>query len=55
MAGTQWVWEETRHVRGLLQNPAIARRIGEAAQDFAGRQAAALDAAMTLIEPLLPA
>jgi 3-deoxy-D-manno-octulosonic-acid transferase len=44
-----------RHLRGLLANPAIARRIGEAAQDFAGRQGAALVAAMTLIEPLLPA
>jgi 3-deoxy-D-manno-octulosonic-acid transferase len=44
-----------RHIRGLLANPAIARRIGEAAADYAGRQGAALDAAMTLIEPLLPA
>src|SRR5206468_1446571 len=44
-----------RHIRGLLDNPLIAKRIGEAAQDFAGRQAQALDAAMALIEPLLPA
>jgi 3-deoxy-D-manno-octulosonic-acid transferase len=44
-----------RHIRGLLENPAIARRVGEAAQDFAGRQAQALDAALALIEPLLPA
>jgi 3-deoxy-D-manno-octulosonic-acid transferase len=44
-----------RHLRGLLQNPAIARRMGEAAQDFAGRQIAELDAALALIEPLLPA
>jgi 3-deoxy-D-manno-octulosonic-acid transferase len=44
-----------RHIRGLLDNPAIARRIGEAAQDFAARQAAALEAAMALLEPLLPA
>jgi 3-deoxy-D-manno-octulosonic-acid transferase len=44
-----------RHLRGLLQNPAIARRTGEAARAFAGRQAAALDEAMALIEPLLPA
>jgi 3-deoxy-D-manno-octulosonic-acid transferase len=44
-----------RHLRGLLQNPVIAQRLGEAAQDFAGRQAEALDAAMALIEPLLPA
>jgi 3-deoxy-D-manno-octulosonic-acid transferase len=44
-----------RHLRGLLANPAIAQRIGEAAADFAGRQGAALAEAMTLIEPLLPA
>jgi 3-deoxy-D-manno-octulosonic-acid transferase len=44
-----------RHIAGLLANPTIARRIGEAAQDFAGRQGAALTAAMALIEPLLPA
>lgn len=43
------------HIRGLLQNPTIARRIGLAAQDFAGRQSQALEAAMALIEPLLPA
>jgi 3-deoxy-D-manno-octulosonic-acid transferase len=39
----------------LLANPAIARRIGEAASAYAGRQGAALEAAMALIEPLLPA
>ena len=44
-----------RHIRGLLANPTIARRIGEAALDFAGHQGAALTAAMALIEPLLPA
>ena len=44
-----------RHIRGLLQNPTIAGRIGLAAQEYAGRQGAALDAAMALIEPLLPA
>jgi 3-deoxy-D-manno-octulosonic-acid transferase len=44
-----------RHITGLLANPVIARRIGEAALDFAGRQGAALTAAMALIEPLLPA
>ncbi|HZZ31394.1 MAG TPA: 3-deoxy-D-manno-octulosonic acid transferase, partial [Phenylobacterium sp.] len=44
-----------RHLRGLLANPAIARRIGAAAADFAGRQGAALTEAMALIEPLLPA
>ena len=45
----------TRHVTGLLANPMIARRIGEAAMAYAGRQGAALQAAMALIEPLLPA
>jgi 3-deoxy-D-manno-octulosonic-acid transferase len=45
----------TRHLRGLLQNPQIARRLGEAAQDFADRQGAALEAALTLIAPMLPA
>ncbi len=45
----------TRHIAGLLANPAIARRIGEAAADYAARQGAALSAAMALIEPLLPA
>jgi len=44
-----------RHITGLLANPVIARRIGEAAADYAGRQGAALTAAMALIEPLLPA
>jgi len=44
-----------RHIAGLLANPVIARRIGEAAADYAGRQGAALDAALALIEPLLPA
>jgi 3-deoxy-D-manno-octulosonic-acid transferase len=44
-----------RHIAGLLANPVLARRIGEAALDYAGCQGAALDAAMALIEPLLPA
>jgi 3-deoxy-D-manno-octulosonic-acid transferase len=43
------------HIRGLLANPSIARRTGEAALDYAGRQGAALTAAMALIAPLLPA
>ncbi|HEX3886194.1 MAG TPA: 3-deoxy-D-manno-octulosonic acid transferase [Phenylobacterium sp.] len=43
------------HIHGLLTNPVIARRIGEAAQAYANRQGAALTAAMVLIEPLLPA
>jgi 3-deoxy-D-manno-octulosonic-acid transferase len=45
----------SRHIAGLLANPTIARRIGEAAADYAERQGAALSAAMALIEPLLPA
>ena len=45
----------TRHIRGLLDNFPIARRIGEAALAYANRQGAALDAAMALLEPLLPA
>ncbi len=45
----------SRHIRGLLGNPVIARRIGEAAAAYAGRQGAALEAALALIEPLLPA
>jgi len=44
-----------RHVRGLLANPRIARRIGEAALSFAERQGAALDEALALLDPLLPA
>jgi 3-deoxy-D-manno-octulosonic-acid transferase len=44
-----------RHIAGLLANPVIAHRIGEAALDFAARQGEALSAAMALIEPLLPA
>ena len=44
-----------RHLRGLLDNPTIARRMGEAALAYAARQGAALDAAMGLLEPLLPA
>jgi 3-deoxy-D-manno-octulosonic-acid transferase len=45
----------TRHVRGLLTYPRIARRTGEAALTYANRQGAALDAALALLEPLLPA
>ena len=44
-----------RHIAGLLANPVIARRIGEAAGAYANRQGAALETAMALIEPLLPA
>ena len=44
----------SRHIRGLLANPRIGKRIGEAALAYADRQGAALNAAMALIEPLLP-
>lgn len=44
-----------RHIRGLLDNPAIARRMGEAALALAARQGAALDQALVALEPLLPA
>ena len=45
----------SRHVQGLLDNPAIARRMGEAALDFAARQGSALDQALSLLDPLLRA
>lgn len=45
----------TRDLRGLLTQPLIARRIGEAALTFAERQGAALDEAIALLKPLLPA
>lgn len=44
-----------RHLGGLLAFPAIARRTGEAALDYAGRQGQALDAALARLDPLLPA
>lgn len=44
-----------RHVHGLLAYPHIARRMGEAALAYAERQGAALSAALTLLDPLLPA
>ena len=43
-----------RHVAGLLDNPRIARRMGEAAQAVAQRGDAALDRALAQITPLLP-
>ena len=45
----------TRHLRGLLDNPAIRRRMGEAALTYARRQGAVLEAALSHLEPLLPA
>ena len=44
----------TRHLQGLLDNPAIARRMGEAAQDHAAQYGAALEAALAQLAPLLP-
>jgi 3-deoxy-D-manno-octulosonic-acid transferase len=44
-----------RHLRGLTTYPHIRRQVSEAGLDYAARQGAALDAALALIEPLLPA
>jgi 3-deoxy-D-manno-octulosonic-acid transferase len=44
-----------RHLRGLLDNPTIARRMGEAARAYADRQSAALEDALDRLWPLLPA
>lgn len=45
----------TRHLGGLLDNPAIARRMGEAAQAYAAQYGEALDRALDQLAPLLPA
>jgi len=44
-----------RHIKGLLDQPMIARRVGEAGLSYAERQGAALDAALAQLAPLLPA
>ncbi|CAN7206719.1 3-deoxy-D-manno-octulosonic acid transferase [Phenylobacterium sp. LjRoot219] len=44
-----------RHIAGLLDQPQIAQRLGEAALDYARRQDAALDAALPLIDALVGA
>lgn len=44
-----------RHLRGLADYAHIGRRMGEAALAYAESQEGALDRAMTLLEPLLPA
>lgn len=44
-----------RHIRGLLDNPMIVRRVGEAALAYAAAQGAALDDALAVLDPLLPA
>lgn len=43
------------HIRGLLDYPHIARRMGEAAKAYADCQCQALDATLVALEPLLPA
>ena len=45
----------TRHLGGLLDNPAIARRMGEAALAHAAQYGAALEVALDQLAPLLPA
>lgn len=42
-----------RHMAGLLTYPHIARRMGEAALAYAGRQGAALEAALDRLAPLV--
>lgn len=44
-----------RHLRGLLTQPLIARRIGEAGLTYAEGQGEAFDRALALLAPLLPA
>ncbi|HQP21653.1 MAG TPA: glycosyltransferase N-terminal domain-containing protein, partial [Phenylobacterium sp.] len=44
-----------RHIAGLIDYPHIARRIGQAALAHAGRQGQALNRALDLILPLVPA
>ena len=43
-----------RHLAGLLANPVIARRVGEAGVAYAARQGAQLTGALALIEGLIP-
>jgi 3-deoxy-D-manno-octulosonic-acid transferase len=47
--------ELARHIRGLLDNPVIATRMGAASRAYAARQGEALESAWRQIEPLLPA
>ncbi len=44
-----------RHLKGLATYPGIRRQVGEAALDYAERQGAALQTALGLIAPLVPA
>lgn len=44
-----------RHLKGLITYNIVRRQISDAALDYAARQGAALDAAMALLEPRLPA
>lgn len=43
-----------RHLRGLMENPQVARRMGEAGLAYADSQGQALGQALDLLEPLLP-
>jgi glycosyltransferase involved in cell wall biosynthesis len=43
-----------RHIRGLLDNPVIATRMGAAGRAYAARQGETLESAWRRIEPLLP-
>lgn len=45
----------TRNLKGILTEPLIGPRIGRAALAYAQRQGAALDEALALLKPLLPA
>ncbi len=44
-----------RDLKGLLDYPMVARRMGEAALTYVQRQGAALDQTLNLLSPLLPA
>ena len=44
-----------RDLKGLLDHPIIARRMGDAALTYVQRQGAALDETLSLLSPLLPA
>lgn len=44
----------SRHIRGLLDHPAIAARMGEAGLTYARRQGAGLADALAALEPLAP-
>ena len=45
----------TRHLKGLMANPQIRRQMSDAGLAYAARQGATLEAALDLLNPLLPA